>query len=142
MGAKRSLLGRLWGSCVGAALAGAALSAVATNAIAAEKVVFGTPTPIDTAYAHVTYGMQLGFFEDEGMDVELVAVRGSGTLLPQVATKQITFGQPNPDLPIIALAKGEPFPIRFFYNIWRTQLFVFVVKKDSPIQSIADLEGK
>jgi NitT/TauT family transport system substrate-binding protein len=114
----------------------------ASGAVAAERVVFGTPTPIDTAYAHVLYGIQLGFFEDEGIDLELVAVGGSGTLLPQVAAQQITFGQPNPDLPIVAVDKGEPFPLKFFFNIWRTQLFEFVVKADSPIESIADLEGK
>jgi len=111
-------------------------------AVANENVVFGTPTPIDTAYAHVTFGMQLGFFEEEGIDLELVAVRGSGTLIPQVATKQITFGQPNPDIPIIAQAKGEPFPIKFFFNLWRTQLFEFVVPEESDVESISDLAGK
>jgi len=134
--------GRRGVSGVVAGVFATAIMAASTAALGAERVVFGTPTPIDTAYAQITFGMQLGFFEKEGIDLELVAVGGSGTLLPQVATGQITFGQPNPDLPIIAMEKGEPFPLKFFFNLWRTQLFEFVVKEDSDIHSIADLEGR
>jgi len=132
---RRSAYAMVAGAFIASALAAPAASAD-------ERVVFGTPTPIDTAYAHVTYGMQLGFFEEEGIDLELIAVAGSGTLLPQIATGQITFGQPNPDLPIMAVEQGEPFPLQFFFSLWRTQLFEFVVKEDSAIQAIADLEGR
>ena len=37
---------------------------------------------------------------------------------------------------------STPYPIQFFYNAYPKYLFEFVVLKDSPIKSLADLKGK
>jgi NitT/TauT family transport system substrate-binding protein len=48
----------------------------------------------------------------------------------------------SPDLAIIAAAKGETFPIKFFYNFYPRHIFEFTVLANSPIKTLADLKGK
>ncbi|WP_439572093.1 ABC transporter substrate-binding protein [Phreatobacter sp.] len=116
--------------------------AVSAPASAQQRVVVGHPAPWNVQFAFFTFGEQLGYFREEGMALERVSVTGSAVLLPQVAAGQVHFGYANPDLAIIALARGEPMPLRFFMNWLRSQTFEFVVPEASPIQTLADLKGK
>jgi NitT/TauT family transport system substrate-binding protein len=123
------------------ALAGA-LTAGAT-AQAQEKVVFGLPgAPWNVQFSYVVFGESLGFFKEEGIELSRISVSGSAVLLPQVANNQVQFGYANPDITVIALAKGEPLPVRFVLNWLRTQTFEFVTLDNSPVKSLADLKGK
>lgn len=126
------------------AFAGALALALSSGAARGqEKVVVSLPGgtwSVQFAYFH--FGEELGFFKQEGMTLDKVAVTGSGVLLPQVASGQVHFGYANPDLTVIALAKGEPLPVKFVLNWLRSQTFEFVTKSDSPIKSLADLKGK
>ncbi|XAH21109.1 ABC transporter substrate-binding protein [Xylophilus sp. GW821-FHT01B05] len=122
----------------------AALAAVCalggTVAQAQTKVRLGFPAP--WGVTPLAYGVQLGFFKEEGLAPEFVSVQGSSVLIPQVANKSIDYGFANPDLPVIALEKAEAYPVRFVYNYYSSQPFEFVVPAASPIQSLADLKGK
>ncbi len=109
---------------------------------AQQRVVVGLPSPWNVQFALFTFGEQLGFFREEGMVLERVGVTGSAVLLPQIAAGQVQFGYANPDLAIIALARNEPMPVRFFMNWLRSQTFEFVVPEASPIRTLADLKGK
>src|SRR5262245_60503858 len=106
------------------------------------KVRIGAPSPWGAANAAPMYAVALGFFAEEGIDPEFVSVDGSAILLPQIASGAIHFGMPNMDLLAIALDKKEPYPVRAFYNLYRSQVFEFVVLEDSPLRTIADLKGK
>src|SRR5690625_3572345 len=66
--------------------------------------------------AAIPFGDTLGFFAEEGLDLEYVSIQGSGVLIPQLANGSIEFGIATPDLAVIAAAKGEPFPVKYFYN--------------------------
>jgi NitT/TauT family transport system substrate-binding protein len=114
----------------------------ALAASADTKVVAGIPTAFAPYMSGIVYAKTMGFFKEEGLDVEFISVQGSGVLIPQVVNKAVTFGAIVPDLPTVAMGKGEPYPIQFFYNAYPKYLFEFVVLKDSPIQSLADLKGK
>jgi NitT/TauT family transport system substrate-binding protein len=114
----------------------------AAPASAQQRVVVGHPAPWNVQFAFFTFGEQLGYFREEGMVLERVGVTGSAVLLPQIAAGQVHFGYANPDLAIIALARGEPMPVRFFMNWLRSQTFEFVVPEASPIRTLADLKGK
>jgi NitT/TauT family transport system substrate-binding protein len=102
----------------------------------------GSPSSWGGANAAPMYGVKLGFFAEEGIDPQFVSVDGSAILLPQIANGAIQFGMPNMDLLAIALDKKEPYPVKAFYNLYRSQVFEFVVLEDSPVRAIADLRGK
>lgn len=126
-----------------AALAVTLLSVTAaTQAEPLQTVRIGYPPAWSAVEAAIPFGDTLGFFKDEGIALEYVSVQGTAVLLPQVASGSVEFGIMTPDLAIIAASKGEPFPVKFFYNFYPRNIFEFTVLKDSPIKTLADLKGK
>jgi NitT/TauT family transport system substrate-binding protein len=118
-------------------------SACLVHTASAEKVVIGIPvTPMSVQWAHLSFAEEIGIFADENIEVEYSNVNGTAVLLPQVATGQVDFGLANPDLTLVAAAKGEPLPITFVMNWLRSHGYEFVVNENSPVQTIADLKGK
>jgi NitT/TauT family transport system substrate-binding protein len=122
------------------ALAALALAGAAANA--QEKVVLAMPTVVGAQYSDIAFGLDLGFFKEEGIDLQLVAFQGSGIAVPQVVNKAATFGLTESSLVITALAKNEPLPVRFFYNYLRENVNNFAVLADGPVKSLADLKGR
>ena len=130
------------GALIGALVAAVALAG--TPARAAEKVVFGTGSAVSLTSAPVTMAMGMGFFKEEGLDVELQPFRGgSGVLMPQIVNKSVLVGFPALDVLIIARQPGRDYmPLRFFYNMARISIYELVVPEASPIKRVADLRGK
>ena len=89
-----------------AALTAVALGsgAIAGIAHAQTKVVFGTVTSVTLSLGVIVAAKQLGFFKDEGLEVEIVSFNGTATLLPQMNAKRVQFGYPNPDVMILSRA--------------------------------------
>jgi NitT/TauT family transport system substrate-binding protein len=114
----------------------------ALPAVAQQRVTVGMPVPWAMQYGYIPFGERLGFFREENIALNRIAVTGSAVLLPQVAAGQVTIGFVNPDLMIIALARGEPLPLRFTMNWLRSSTFEFAVLESSPIRTLADLRGK
>ena len=123
------------------ALAGALAGGAAE---AQEKVVVGLPgAPWSVQFGYYAFGEELGFFKEEGIGpLEYVSVSGSAVLLPQVANGQVQFGYANPDLAVIALAKGEPLPVTFVMNWLRSQTFEFVTLESSSVRELKGLKGR
>jgi len=116
-----------------------ATSALAQNL---QKVRIGYPPAWSAVEAAIPFGDTLGYFKQEGIALEYVSVQGTAVLMPQVANGSVEFGIMSPDLAIIAAAKGEPVPMKFFYNFYPRHIFEFTVLADSPIKTLADLKGK
>lgn len=124
----------LGGLCIGLALCG--------NASALDKVIIGLSNPVGIWASGILFGKQLGFFEEEGIDVQLVSFSGGGVLVPQVANKSVQFGLIDPSIPMVSYAKGSPYPVRHVYNMLRTNVTGFFVPADSAVQQISDFKGK
>ncbi|MBR1256356.1 ABC transporter substrate-binding protein [Bradyrhizobium sp. AUGA SZCCT0240] len=114
----------------------------ASTAHADEKVVLAFAVPPGVQYSDIIFGRELGFFRAEGLDLDIVSFAGGGIVIPQVANKSIQFGSVDPGIVITAVAKGEPFPVKFAYNYWRTYTNDFAVLAAGPIHSLADLKNK
>jgi NitT/TauT family transport system substrate-binding protein len=122
----------------------AALLLGASAAPALEKVKFGTASSISLTSAPLTMAISMGYFKDEGLDVEVVPFRGgSGVLIPQMVNGSIQVGFPTLDVLMIARQPGRDYmPLKFFYNVTRTSIYEIVVPEGSPIKTLGDLKGK
>jgi NitT/TauT family transport system substrate-binding protein len=83
-----------------------------------------------------------GYFKAEGLDVEIDQGEGSAASVTKVATGAYNagFGDINAVIDLAAKRPAEaPVGVYMLYN---TPPFTIVVKKDSPIKSPKDLEGR
>lgn len=83
-----------------------------------------------------------GYFKAEGLDVEIDQGEGSAASVTKVATGAYNagFGDINAVIDLAAKRPAEaPVGVFMLYN---TPPFTIVVKKDSPVKSPKDLEGK
>ncbi|MER2108882.1 MAG: ABC transporter substrate-binding protein [Solibacillus sp.] len=94
----------------------------------------GTPT----YYAYVA--KEKGFFAEEGLDVELVAGKGSSYVVQQIGAGTVDLGITAASSLVTAWDKG--IDIKSVYQINVTNLFDLIVTPDSGINSVADLKGK
>lgn len=124
-------------------LAASCTAATVSNPVlAADKITVGLVTPVSLTSAPFTFGEQLGYFREEGIEVELLPFNGTGTLVPQMTAKRIDVGYPNPDFLILARQPGKDYlPLRFFYNVARESIWEITVPAASPYQSLRDLKG-
>lgn len=125
-------------------LTAAALLSMACGPLHAQtKVVYGNVTAVTLSQAAIVAAKTLGFYKEEGIDVEIVEFNGTGTLLPQMTAKRVTVGYPNPDVLMISRQPGkDPLPIKYFYNATRESAWEFVVPAESPIKDLKELKGK
>jgi NitT/TauT family transport system substrate-binding protein len=88
--------------------------------------------------------ISMGYFKDEGLDVEVVPFRGgSGVLIPQIVNGSIQIGFPTLDVLMIARQPGRDYmPLKFFYNVTRTSIYEVVVPDASPVKTLRDLKGR
>src|SRR5688500_1664640 len=81
---------------------------------------------------------ELGLFKEQGLKVNVVVFQGAGALLPQVASKRVTFGFPVAEPIISSYFNGkDPLPVRYFYNGVPSQTMEYAVLADSPIKTLA-----
>jgi len=83
-----------------------------------------------------------GYFKEEGLDVEIDQGEGSSASITKVAAGayQAGFGDINALINLAATRPAEA-PVGV-YMVYNTPPFTVVVKKDSPIKTPKDLEGK
>ena len=137
----RQTIGKpLWGAALVAALA----AMMAAGPAAAEKVKIGMPIPVTlTDLGYYALGEDLGFFKDDDIEVAITVFRGSGKMVPQVATKKLDIGWA---LPGALFATNQPgrtkLPVVYYYNIMPTWVLQLSVLASSDIKTVADLKGK
>lgn len=97
-----------------------------------------TPLPRHTAWYPLIVGETLGYFEDEGIEVELV----DGGDLPATAfleNGQVDIASLDPSEVIFAHTKGFDFDV--VYEVMHGAVEGIFVLKDNPATSLSDLKG-
>jgi NitT/TauT family transport system substrate-binding protein len=123
----------------------AALAAAAPSALrAADLAVIRAGTiPADVS-AVITYANDLGYFKDAGLDVEISLMQSGPVIAPAVIGGTLDVGAAN--IASIAAARERGLLLKFFAPASiatpTTLTDPVMVKKDSPIKSGADLNGK
>jgi NitT/TauT family transport system substrate-binding protein len=96
--------------------------------------------------AFLAYGVDQGFFEKRGLDVEVTPSQGGATVVPAVVAGDTDIAGSN--LVSVLLAQGKDIPVTIvapgtFVRNQRSQDFSAILAAgDSDIRSPADLEGK
>jgi NitT/TauT family transport system substrate-binding protein len=110
-----------------------------TGGAAAESITVLLPNPSAMNVFALCAAMGEGFLEEEGLDVTVEAVDGSGAVLQAMVAGQAQIGLPGPGPVLNARNGGED--VRMFFNVFAQSLFGLVVPEESSVESIEDLEG-
>ncbi len=114
--------------------------ATMASAQALTKVTFVQPSPSAINSFNVFVAIGEGYFAEEGLDVKVEAINGSGAVLQALSSGQAQFGRPGPG-PVLA-ARGRDVDVVFIYNFAAKSNFGVVVPADSPVKAPTDLKGK
>ncbi len=95
---------------------------------------------VSAAAAPFAIARKLGWFRQEGIEVELVPLPGSTDCVKNVAVREVDFSLPS----VEPLAVGRPQGIRakIFYTAYQGNIYGIAVPADSAIRTAADLRGK
>jgi NitT/TauT family transport system substrate-binding protein len=83
---------------------------------------------------------EMGFFAEEGMDVDVVPVEGSGLVLQQLSTGGAEFGYAASEPTMLGYAETPTYKVA--YEVWTEGTFHTYVPADSDITTVEELEGK
>ncbi|RKX36139.1 MAG: myristoyl transferase [Verrucomicrobia bacterium] len=82
----------------------------------------------------------LGFFEDEGLDVDLIQGGPNAFVHQKIATGQAQFGQSDSTNTLLAIAEG--LPLINVAAVFQHDPSVLMLHEGNPISSFEELEGK
>jgi NitT/TauT family transport system substrate-binding protein len=83
---------------------------------------------------------EMGFYEEEGLDVTLNYSKGSSDAARQLAAGNVDWGIFSAAATMQAVQRG--FPLKAIMQVYYPDTFDIVVPEDSPIQSMMDAKGK
>ena len=139
---RRSLLLRLsfvGAFCVGGAAFGAPLLRAQGSP---KKITYAIATAdLNIGYPFATLPKALGYFQQEGLDVEIVPGQSSAAVAQLLLSGRADIGLAQPD-PVVIQRANNRIPLVSFYAVCRRGTNRFVVNPDSPIQTVRDLKGK
>lgn len=95
---------------------------------------------ISSAAAPFAIASKLGWFEKDGIKVELVPLPGSTDCVKLVATKELQASLPSVEP--LAIIRPQGVKAKFFYTAYQANIYGIAVPADSPIKSVPDLKGK
>jgi NitT/TauT family transport system substrate-binding protein len=110
------------------------------NAASAEAIAIGN---YGSSANGMPFGVALakGYFQAEGANVtSIIASEGGGTSVRN-AMSGVAYGEANPGAIAVAIQQGADLRI-VSDNVLTIAEFAWLVRKDSPIKTIADLRGK
>ncbi len=122
------------------ALTGCAGQATSAGGDALESVRFALPTQMGANNAPLAVASAFGYFEDEGLDVEIINTSDSASIVQGVDAGSIEIGSTPPEPLWQAVASGED--VTLIYNYIRQQTGSIVSLADGPVQTLDDLEGR
>jgi NitT/TauT family transport system substrate-binding protein len=129
--------------CAMLALVVALAMIVQSSAQATEKVRFGfAQTAVSPILINFIVPQYLGYFKDEGLDVELVTLGTNAAVMASLEQQRVEFGVGVPSFQLPVVAKGDKLPAINFFEYTYPFKWAVAVKPDSPIHSLADLKGK
>ncbi|MBX9589502.1 MAG: ABC transporter substrate-binding protein [Hyphomonadaceae bacterium] len=95
---------------------------------------------ISSAAAPFAIATKLGWFEKDGVKVDLVPLPGSTDCVKLVATKELQASLPSVEP--LAIIRPQGVKAKFFYTAYQANIYGIAVPESSTVKSITDLKGK
>jgi len=105
------------------------------------RFAFGTPT-IQILALNIAIGKHLGYYDEEGIDIDILAAGSNTAIIQGIATNLFDVGVFVPATVLPLVAKGAAPPFTAFYNYTPKFKYDFVSKPGSGIKRVEDLRGK
>jgi NitT/TauT family transport system substrate-binding protein len=97
---------------------------------------------LDESYAPVIVAKHVGFFRDDGIDVELLPVGGSNEVAIQISAGNGEIGAASPGQAIVGMQPQPNLALQYFYDMLYSSIWMISVPVESSAKSLADLKGK
>lgn len=125
-----------------ALMAGALAGCGTTSSEGTEKIRFGLPTIMGANNAPLAVAEHLGYFKEEGLDVEIINTSDSTSIIQGVSSGALEMGSTPPEPLMQAKTKGGPAgDVVLIYNYIRKQTGSIAVLDDSDKKSLEDFQG-
>ncbi len=95
---------------------------------------------ISSAATPFAVATKLGWYKQDGIEVELVPLPGSTDCVKNVATKEVPFSLPSVEP--LAIGRPQGIKAKTFYTAYQGNIYGIAVPADSPVQKLGDLRGK
>lgn len=106
----------------------------------ATTIRFGLPTNMGANNSPMAVAENLGYFEEEGLDVEIVVTGDSTSIVQGIDSGSLEIGSTPPEPVFQAMTKGSD--LELVYNYIRKQTGSIAVLADSGIESLEDFRGQ
>lgn len=103
------------------------------------RIAVATPAFATSSATQTSVPMALGYFEDEGLEVELIAAGGSPGAIQHVVANQAEIALAAPSAVAPAIAAGAD--LKVYYNHITSNIFLPAVPDGRPIEDVGDLVG-
>jgi NitT/TauT family transport system substrate-binding protein len=84
--------------------------------------------------------MKMGWFKQEGIEVEIIPLPGSTDCVKNVATREVLVSLPSVEP--LAIGRPQGIKAKHFYTAYETNGYGLAVPADSAIQKASELKGK
>jgi NitT/TauT family transport system substrate-binding protein len=105
-----------------------------------DEITVVVPNPSAITWMPLWVAIGEGYFEDEGLAVNVEAVDGSSQVLQAMSANQAEIGAPGPG-PVLT-ARGRGVDVVFLYNLYPKSVFGLMVRDESAYQQPTDLKGQ
>ena len=105
-----------------------------------EKLTFLMPAPSVIQYHPWFVAEELGYFEEEGVEVEVVAGDGSSSILQQLIAGNADVAAPSPGATMLAASTGRD--LKTFFQYQYSNIFTIAASEESGITEMSQLKGK
>ncbi len=133
-----------WRGAAPLVLGGLALGLGAAGARAATpltKITSGfCSRTISSAASPFAIATKMGWFAQEGIEVDLPGVAGSTDCVRNVASRELDFALPSVEP--LAVARPQGLKAKIYYTAYQGNIYGIAVPAESPIHTVADLKGK
>jgi NitT/TauT family transport system substrate-binding protein len=95
---------------------------------------------VSSAAAPYAIATKMGWFEKDGIKVDLVPLPGSTDCVKLVATKELQASLPSAEP--LAIIRPQGVKAKFFYTAYQGNIYGIAVPADSAIKAVPELRGK